>query len=768
MSFESDTDTVLSLNEITLGFDAQGGLDCETESGIFEPKSPLEVMERNSSESSLSDGSSQRSENNKSSTFMRKTGSSAHGLASFLRTSKETGLLKEISKANPSPAVIEELSQRTAAISPTNQNQSSPANLAKFRQEKATSVSSPSSGANKKVPMLPPAAVRKAESTNHVQTSPGQPNSHSTSLSRTDESFCNGDSTSRSSHEGSPVNKPLANSDANSHHSNGKCESPKRPLLPPTNQKPLPPRPKPVGRSPSNSSSEDLRQEPVEPVGSSPVNRPVPKPRSISIDSTGVAQDDTDSTTSGRDHSGTESHLTTRGEPKVQELKYENDILKHQIMHLKDKRSELEQENQILREVIQTSGELSPANSPVITRRESLAVRGGATPPPPKPPPPSSRFQGSKSMSPAESNEPSKTGSGSPSLSRLNSFPGMARPVPQPRSLSKSSSSSSVSQLPAKGAQSPQSSKPSGIKESIAEEKECNEVQTPPPITSQAKQTQMFYLPQKPIPAPRILTKSIATKPRSGQDSAAVTSMNKEDEKKPVRTQPDGIYRGGVAYKKVEIKSDESWIQSRKASGSDESDRSRENTPASSAVDEKSDVTQPPARAPVPYRSVPIVGSSTPSPAPLQTSAPLSTDKATVPYRSVPIVGSSTPSPAPLQSSTPLSAGKATVPYRSVPIVGSSTPSPAPLQSSALLSTDKAIVPYRSVPIVDLSTPSPAPLQTSAPLSTGKATVPYRSVPIVNTSSPSLSQRSTPVSAGLAYVPPSVGLDRFNAPPPFK
>ena len=47
-------------------------------------------------------------------------------------------------------------------------------------------------------------------------------------------------------------------------------------------------------------------------------------------------------------------------EPVVRELKYENEILKHQITHLKGQRSELVHENHTLREEIsqlQTSGE---------------------------------------------------------------------------------------------------------------------------------------------------------------------------------------------------------------------------------------------------------------------------------------------------------------------------------------------------------------------------------------------------------------------------
>ena len=630
MSFEEDTDDrVLSLNEITLGF---GDQLSETGSAIYEPKSPLEAMERSGSETGLSDGSSQRSETTKTSTFLRKTGSSARGLASFLRTSKETGLLKEISKANPSAAVIEELSEQTRAeaVSPTQQS----SNRSVVRRRSDTPSSSTSSGAYKKIPMLPPGSARKLESTNQTPSSSQRLGSSSGSSSHTDVSSFNGDSISRGSHEGSPVSKPLANGDiAVSPHSG---ESSHRPL---TNCKPLPPRPKPVGRSPSNSSSEDLRLEQGEPVGGNRGNRPVPKPRSVTISSTQESQNET---SNDRNRSSTESDLSVRGEPKVQELKYENEILKHQIMHLKDTRSELEQENQILREVIQTSGEFSPTSSPIAARRDSSAVRGGVTPPPSKSPLPNSKLQGSRNLA-----EVDKVSSTSPSFSRINSFPGVAKPTPTPRSLNKSSSSTDVSQsqtqirdqtgtrpkLPSK--------KPTDVAESIAEEKEDSEEEPDsPPLTmkmgttSQAKQPPTSYISQRPVPAPRILAESVTNKPtvegsepvkRPDKESHAtseagektVNETKKEGGDVPVRTQPDGVFRAGVTYKKVEIKSDESWIRSRKKSESDESDKSRETTPASSSV--VSDTTQPPPRrqAPprpqAPFRSVPIIGSSSPS-----------------------------------------------------------------------------------------------------------------------------------------------------------
>ena len=662
-------------------------------------------MERNSSEASLSDGSSQRSENAKTSALLRRTGSSAQGLASFLRTSKETGLLKEISKVNPSPALIEELSQRTTAeaLSPTQLT----FNQSVGRRGSGISVSSASSSAYKKTPLIPPSAARKVESTNHAQSSSEQVyplGNHSASSSHTDVSSFNGDSTPRSSHEGSPVSKPpLSNGDLEVSHSG---ESPQRPPPPPSaNRKPLPPRPKPVGRSPSNSSSEDLRQEQGELAGGSHGNRPIPKPRSISVGSTPVTVTQNESS-NDRDHSSMESDLSGRGEPKVQELKYENEILKHQIMHLKDKRSELEQENLILREVLQTSGEVSPTNSPIAARRESsaakggatptpskspLPVRGGVTPPPSKsslpssksqgsssaakggatptpsksplpvrggvtPPPsnsplPNSKSQGSGSKSPAEVNEVGS--SAPPTFSRINSFPSASRPTPQPRTINKSSSSSNVSQTHTQnqsGTKPKLPPKPNGITESIAEEQETNEQepQTLPPLTTgPAKPSPVSYLPQRPIPAPRIIAESASSKPsaeggevrtETGKDSRqargesgdrTATGTNKDDGKKPVRTDPDGVVRAfGVTYKKVEIKSDESWIRSRKKSEPDQSDRSRETTPASSAV---SDPAQPPPRPPVPYRSVPIVASSSSSPSLSQGSTPIGAGTAYVP-----------------------------------------------------------------------------------------------------------------------------------------
>ena len=62
-------------------------------------------------------------------------------------------------------------------------------------------------------------------------------------------------------------------------------------------------------------------------------------------------------------------------DPDFEDLKYENDVLKHQISHLREQKSDLESENQVLREHLQSSDEIdSPSSSPYHRRKSSPAI----------------------------------------------------------------------------------------------------------------------------------------------------------------------------------------------------------------------------------------------------------------------------------------------------------------------------------------------------------------------------------------------------------
>ena len=95
-------------------------------------------------------------------------------------------------------------------------------------------------------------------------------------------------------------------------------------------------------------------------------DRPVPKPR--------VSRAATCSDLPESDVKSAESAISHQ-EPDVEDLKYENNVLKHQISHLKEQRSDLESENQVLREHLQSGDELdSPTASPYNRRKSSPAV----------------------------------------------------------------------------------------------------------------------------------------------------------------------------------------------------------------------------------------------------------------------------------------------------------------------------------------------------------------------------------------------------------
>ena len=351
----------------------------------------------------------------------RHTGSNT--IASFLRTSKETGLLQELSKTPAPPQhLMEELAKKVGSFSVSHRNQSTPS--------LGGSEHSPQAPHQKKVPLLPPHMIPKAHSDNQLprfespeeqarlgshllkadhfeREATSEEQTHldsqvnrfenpakqslsesqlpitdrfvseelpedlpevedyfeeeqglneeqvsqasSTSSSNTDISSADGESATLTPLESSPATKHAENDFP---QPSAISDVPKKPP-----RKPLPPRPPPVGRSPSTSSTEDLRHDRSESVSAPVVVKPLVKPRSATV---AVISSEARSELGASQEvlePGLELH---KEEPVVQELKYENEILKHQITHLKGQRSELVHENHTLREEISqlhTSGE---------------------------------------------------------------------------------------------------------------------------------------------------------------------------------------------------------------------------------------------------------------------------------------------------------------------------------------------------------------------------------------------------------------------------
>ena len=639
---------------------------------------------------------------------------SSGNIASFLRSSKETGFLKELSRKTPSPT------HTTDACTPLLHNQSAPV-LSPIVEER----SRPKTAGYKKIPMLPPQKIKKACSVDQI-TAISTPNvrelspdrvsessslleqlgvmeddspdrvsqrSNSTCSSHTDISSTDGEPANQMYH--SPTMRTPSSIDSKSPEVSKSV--PKGSELSPATsgdagsmKVSLPPRPKPVGRSASNSSSEELRQEMSEsksPPDPPPMSRPVPKPRTRLPKTSTVpelaADKDVVNSLHDQPHSAESvDHLESQSglglgvgkEPVVVELKYENEVLKHQIMHLKDQKSELAQENRTLREEIsqlQSSGDFSPPTPRPLPRKSSSpAVQALATHP--KPPPAYSTRSRAKT-SPECSNS-ADVGSVSSAVSphppspSLSSSTVLSPPVPKERNIPKSSSVGSEppdlacsEAMKASTTATATVSTPTTEKTTAAATAtittavttattttttettatttttttttKTKESPTPKPrfvhktdqlgnrITEDGEgkiSSQKPVAPQRPIPALRTFSRSDSV-PESPAENAGEERVGQKCEaphvETAVRPAVPSQARLGVTYKTVAIKSDESWIKRKRLESDEDSDK------ASSQADLTT--AQPPRRPNMPYRSHPILpSSSSPTPTPIPTPTP--------------------------------------------------------------------------------------------------------------------------------------------------
>ncbi len=289
---------------------------------------------------------------------------SSGNLASFLRASRESGFLKELktnplhqkpdhlsSPPPPSPEVEEMSKGGSQQFGVSGRNQSAPVFPSRG--------SPPKTGGMKKIPLLPPHMLPKANSenllTNRESTPPADQGSQpsSASSSHSDISSADGESTTLSVHDTSPNVKRSFNVDVETTQlSNSKTRG--HNSSPPT-RGPLPPRPPPLGRSPSCSSSEDHDRS-----GSTTTSTHHSPPCShLALNVSTVAEMPPNMDTDDCEMDSRIEDPVRPAEPVVGDLKYENEALKHQIMHLKGQRTELEQENSVLRERLDSGGELS-------------------------------------------------------------------------------------------------------------------------------------------------------------------------------------------------------------------------------------------------------------------------------------------------------------------------------------------------------------------------------------------------------------------------
>ena len=600
---------------------------------------------------------------------------SSGNIASFLCSSKETGLLKELSKKLP-PQTETAISNHSAPVGPISEERPRP-KTAGIRKaplfpppRKANSMDQIATAMQEHSPNMTSESSFLSEhfdamahvSPNHVS----QPSSSSTSSSHTDILF--GDSESVSQTDDSLTMKTPSNAnDGNLEASKLTTREPVTPAITSNEgismKKPLPPRPQPVGRSPSNSSSEELRQERFDskhPLDTASMSKPVPKPRlrlqkastvpdvAADVDDTDSLQDQPHSAGANIIHSESliESGMETIKEPVVGELKYENEVLKHQIFHLKDQRSRLADENQTLREEItqlQGSGEFDsskPTPPPRKTRSPALQTQTSLT-----------------KLSPAHSVQTqTKMPSENADVNSVMGKPVSRRPPPSPpspycpstsapslppvkparlarqRSVPKLSSSeppdSPISEIP------PPTTKTTTTQTTTTSpQTSTNGSPTPKPIVVHHQEGSRVaedgsdrLSPQKPkptaiskpIPIPRGFNRSSSVPERQEVHTEEVTVDDELCERPaaevevPVRPIPPPQVRLGAVYKKVAIKPDESWIKRKRLDSDEDGGVQGEHSQV---------VVQSPRRPNMPYRSHPILPPST-SPTPPSSFSP--------------------------------------------------------------------------------------------------------------------------------------------------
>ena len=632
---------------------------CDSTTGSYFSPPPTLPLPPSSPDSVHQDGTEGQDRTQKSAHKVNvKLKKSSENIASFLCSSKETGLLKELSKKVP-PQTETAVPNHSAPVGPISEEHSRPK--------------------TRKVPLFPP--PRKANSMDQIATvvqehSPNmgsesssfsehfdsmahvsphhvsQPSSSSTSSSHTDILFGDSESVLQTDDpltmKSPEVSKLMTKDSVTPAISSNEGSSMK---------KPLPPRPQPVGRSPSNSSNEELRQERFDSKNlpdTALMNKPVPKPRprlqkaftvpdvAVDTDDTDSLQDQPQSAGANLQHSDSHSHsgMETIKEPVVGELKYENEILKHQIFHLKDQRSKLADENQNLKEEItqlQSSGEFgSPKPMPPPRRSRAPAIQ--------------TQTPLTKSF-PAHSDQTQAKMSSESSVVSADVNSGMEKPVsrrPPPSPPSPYRPSTSAPSLPP--VKPPRLSRQRSIPKLSSSERPdspISEIPLPPTAQTTTTMTNGSPIPKpkildhqgesrvaedgnagmtpqkptatsRPIPIPRSFCRSKSVPERRDvhiEEEEEEEEVAVDDEmcekpstevKVPMRPVPPPQVKLGAVYKKVAIKPDESWIK-RKRLDSDED--------GGVEGEHSQPVLQVSHRPNVPYRSHPILPlSSSPTP----------------------------------------------------------------------------------------------------------------------------------------------------------